>query len=337
MLVDLFFKPFSEAKNKAVMVDGHNIDGLVLSHWKNNRTPPPLKADTSAESVLKLVTSGNADKYIKELNVVTATHFDIDGFVGVAAILNPFFAKKNYDLLKRVAELGDFRKFKTDEMGIQALKICCLINGLEYELYEAPFNEYRQGKRYKSVAKPKFEYFIPKLTDLIYNHENYPAFYEDEYQKVLSDIEYIEKGKVTIEEFPKLDLSIIVSGRPLHYYASFSYAKHDRVISVIEPENYVEFEHKYYTWVDIVSRKTRPRIDLSDIADVLTEKESSQIKWFFTGIEDTAAMLYPSENSNIEKVNLYKSMYRRPRVQSTIPFEQIINLIKNVIREKDSN
>ena len=99
----------------------------------------------------------------------------------------------------------------------------------------------------------------------------------------------------------------------------------------------MEFEHKYYTWVDIVSRKTRPRIDLSEAADFLTTKEEGHIKWFFTGKDDTAAMLYPSENSGMEKVNLYQSMYRRPRVRSSISFETIIDIIKKYISKKEAN
>ena len=81
------FIPFSEVKNKqAIVVDSTHANGFMLSHWKGAPTPAAVQDDTSAAIVLHALRQN-----LPELSLpyVSANHFDIDGFVGVWALLNP--------------------------------------------------------------------------------------------------------------------------------------------------------------------------------------------------------------------------------------------------------
>jgi hypothetical protein len=89
-------------------VDGTVSDSLHFSHWKGNKTPAELKADTSTEIALNLVTSSRRNEFTKGIDLVTNNHFDTDGILSVWTVMIGERAAQYRDLLIAAAEAGEF-------------------------------------------------------------------------------------------------------------------------------------------------------------------------------------------------------------------------------------
>ncbi|HET6992650.1 MAG TPA: DUF6687 family protein, partial [Bacteroidia bacterium] len=118
------FIPFHELNDRnAIIVDGAHSSGLILSHWKGQNNLQEIADDTSAAIVLNAIR-----KNIPGLNpdLITATHFDIDGLVGVWSLFEPEIALQHEPVLKAVARIGDFRELDLSRPeDDDALKIVC--------------------------------------------------------------------------------------------------------------------------------------------------------------------------------------------------------------------
>ena len=91
---------------EVIVVDGLHPNNLVLSHWKGANKINEVAADTSGEIVLNAI-----EKQIDGIECpdISATHFDIDGFVGVFALFFPSQAMQYKEVLTAMARIGDFR------------------------------------------------------------------------------------------------------------------------------------------------------------------------------------------------------------------------------------
>ena len=92
-----------------------SCDGVVggaslhLTHWKDNRTPTALKADTSTEIALNFVGSPLAEAW--KHSAIVNNHFDTDGVLCVATLLDPELARAHRELFIAAAEVGDFQEW----------------------------------------------------------------------------------------------------------------------------------------------------------------------------------------------------------------------------------
>src|SRR2546429_2654685 len=68
-------------------VDGTVDNAIHFSHWKGNETPASVKADTSTEIALNVVSSPNLNELTKGIDLVTNNHFDTDGVLSVWTML----------------------------------------------------------------------------------------------------------------------------------------------------------------------------------------------------------------------------------------------------------
>jgi hypothetical protein len=83
------FQFYSEALADVpkLSVDGTVSNSIHFSHWQGNETAPELKADTSTEIALNLVTSPDRDRYTRNIDLVTNNHFDTDGMLSVWTVM----------------------------------------------------------------------------------------------------------------------------------------------------------------------------------------------------------------------------------------------------------
>jgi hypothetical protein len=95
------------------LVDGA---GLHLTHWRGNRTPAALKADTSTEIALRFVDSTLAPAWADA--PVLNNHFDTDGVLSVWTLLHPEAARARRALLVAAAEAGDFDAWPAERRGL---------------------------------------------------------------------------------------------------------------------------------------------------------------------------------------------------------------------------
>ena len=99
-------------------VDGTVGNSIHFSHWEGNETPFEVKADTSTEIALKLVTSPNRDTLTNGIDLVTNNHFDTDGMLSVWTVMTGERAADHWDVLVAAAEAGDFSEYSS-ETGIR--------------------------------------------------------------------------------------------------------------------------------------------------------------------------------------------------------------------------
>lgn len=88
---------------------------LDLSHWKGNKTPEHLYADTSTEIALNYI-RGGCEPQAGPL--IVNNHFDSDGALAVWALLNTTEALAHADLLVAAASAGDFNEWQEGGMGV---------------------------------------------------------------------------------------------------------------------------------------------------------------------------------------------------------------------------
>src|SRR6266404_6946983 len=100
-------------------VDGTVDNAIHFSHSKVNKTPASVKADTSTEIALNLVSAPNREDLTQGIDLVTNNHFDTDGVLSVWTVLTGEPALELHSQLIAAAEAGDFSELSTED-GVRA-------------------------------------------------------------------------------------------------------------------------------------------------------------------------------------------------------------------------
>lgn len=317
------FIPFHQLRRQpAIVVDSTGLGAsLTLAHWRGAATPERLRDDTSAGSVLRAL--HHPDTSGLEAAAVTANHFDIDGFVGVWALLNPELALQHEPLLRLVATLGDFREIDWQHpLADHALQAVCWLNAEEKARFYEPFGAPARRRREDEASVEKFTWFLPRFAAVLEQPETVRAVWEPEYTRVKRGVAVMQSSAATVRQYPEIGLTVVRTPEPLPYYALFSSSiGTDMVLSLYDGNRY-EFEYKYTTWVDLESRPTLPRLPLDTLTSRLNELETTSRRWTFDGITDTGPLLRLSGKS-LTKVQRYADPDQRPIHASSIPPGQL--------------
>ncbi|MCC9135447.1 DUF6687 family protein [Pontibacter silvestris] len=325
------FIPFSEIKkHKAIVVDSTHANGFMLSHWRGAPTPPEVRDDTSAAMVLNAMKLGLPEL---ELQYVTANHFDVDGFVGVWALLNPEEAMEHEELLRQMALIGDFRELDLNHpLAGEALKLVCWINAKERELFYPPFGAEQMPEPEVTLCPKKFDYFLREFKRVLQDPEWERSAWEDEAASVLLGYRDMYKPETKLTRYPEFGLIIIETPHPVHYYALFSRTiGYDIVLSCYEQNRY-ELEYKYTTWVDIDSRPTLPRLSMAPLAEKLNQLEKSGRRWAFDAVTDTGPLLRLN-GAKLTRMEAYDNPTERGIYTSSIAVDQLKDVITDHFRK----
>ena len=287
-----FFVPFRQLRRQpTIVVDSTGLGAaLTLAHWRGAATPPALRDDTSAGSCLRALhapaTPGLAAR------AVTANHFDIDGFIGVWALLHPELALAHEELLRRTATLGDFRELDWQHpLADHALKLACWLNAEEKARFYEPFGAPARRRREDEASAEKFAWFLPRFTEIMLNPELGRVAWEPEYRRVRQGLAQLSGPLMQRTDYPDIGLAVIRTSEPAPYYALFGpTAGFDWVLSLYDGQRY-ELEGKYTTWIDLESRPTLPRLSLAPLAARLNELEKSSYRWAADPLTDTGPLL----------------------------------------------
>ncbi|OWP62433.1 hypothetical protein CDA63_14185 [Hymenobacter amundsenii] len=312
------FVPFRQLRQQpTIVVDSTGLGAvLTLAHWRGAATPEALRDDTSAGSVLRALhapaTPGLAAA------AVTANHFDVDGFVGVWALLNPELALRHETLLRLVAILGDFREIDWQHpLADHALQLVCWLNAEEKARFYEPFGAPARRQREDEASAEKFSWFLPRFAQVLENPEIGRAAWEPEYQRVRQAVVSLQSLATAVRRYPEIGLTVVQTPTPLPYYALFSPSiGTDMVLSLYSGQRY-EFEYKYTTWIDLESRPTLPRLPLTVLADRLNALETTARRWTHDGITDTGPLLRLSGRT-LNKPQRYADPDQRPIYTSSI-------------------
>ena len=286
------FVPFGELRRQpTIVVDSTGLGAaLTLAHWRGAATPPALRDDTSAGSCLRALHQPSTPGLAAE--AVTANHFDIDGFIGVWALLNPELALAHEELLRLVAVLGDFREIDwQNPLADQALKLACWLNAEEKARFYEPFGAPARRRREDEASAEKFAWFLPQFTEILLDPSRGRAAWEPEYTRVKQAVAAMQGPLTQRTDYPDVGLVVIRTPAPVPYYALFGpTAGFDWVLSLYDGQRY-ELECKYTTWIDLESRPTLPRLPLPPLAARLNELEKSNYRWAADQLTDTGPLL----------------------------------------------
>lgn len=276
-----------------IIVDGAATQNtvLALSHWPKSGTPAGLKRDTSAEIVFAYLDS---PQFQVKADAVSNNHFDEDGLVGIFTLLEPATAERHRDLLIDAAQAGDFGFFTRRDAARIALTLSAFADAetspLPKRIFDLP---------YLDMATELYVELLKVLPQLLTSLNDYRALWESEDAELTASEAFLENGQITIEERPELDLAIVriperLVAQRVHRFtqprqaACHPFALHNRTLCsrlLLLQGNRAEFQYRYEGWVQMVSRKPAPRVDLSRLANELNEEERTPGRWAFDGVD----------------------------------------------------
>ncbi|MBT2557897.1 hypothetical protein J7E24_08880 [Hymenobacter sp. ISL-91] len=313
-----YFVPFQALRRQpTIVVDSTGLGAaLTLAHWRGAATPVALRDDTSAGSALRALHAPATPGL--QARAVTANHFDVDGFVGVWALLNPELALRHEPLLRLVATLGDFREIDWHHpLADHALQLVCWLNAEERARFYEPFGAPARRRREDEASAEKFAWFLPRFAELLENPKAARAAWEPAFAHIKQAVAAVQGPATTVRRYPAIGLTVVQTPEPVPYYALFGPSiGTDMVLSLYDGQRY-EFEYKYTTWIDLESRPTLPRLPLGALADRLNELEKTARRWTHEGITDTGPLLRLSGRA-LSKPQRYADPDQRPIFASSI-------------------
>lgn len=288
------FVPYDQvASIPNIIVDGAGIQNtvLTLSHWPKSGTPVELKRDTSAEIAFAYLDS---PRFHVQADAVSNNHFDEDGLVGIFTLLEPAMAQRHRDLLIDAAQAGDFAFFTRCDAARMAFTLSAFADAESSPLPKRIF-----ALPYPEMASELYVELLQLLPRLLTNLNDYRAFWEGEDAALTASEGLIEQGKIAIEERPELDLAIVrisegLSDSRVHRFTQVRLAEchpfaiHNRTQCsrlLLLHDNRAEFQFRYEGWVQMVSRRPMPRVDLSGLANELNSEEPADADWVFDGVD----------------------------------------------------
>jgi len=327
------FVPFSQLRRQpTIVVDSTGLGAaLTLAHWRGAATPPALRDDTSAGSCLRALHAPATPGLAAQ--AVTANHFDIDGFIGVWALLHPGLALAHEELLRLTATLGDFREIDWQHpLADHALQLACWLNAEEKNRFYEPFGAPARRRREDEASAEKFAWFLPRFADILQHPEVGRAAWEPEYTRVRQAVATLQETHTQRTVYAEIGLVVIRTPQPVPYYALFGpTAGFDWVLSLYDGQRY-ELEGKYTTWIDLESRPTLPRLPLAPLAARLNELESSPYRWGADPLTDTGPLLRLAGRP-LPKAERYADPDGRPIYASSLAASQVEQEVVAFLRQ----
>ena len=273
-------------------VDGTVDNSVHFSHWQGNTTAAAVKADTSTEIALNLVSSPNRDELTHGIELVTNNHFDTDGVLSVWTVLNGERALGLRDKLIAAAEAGDFSELKT----VDAVRASIIIQGTDQPIPEdepgSPIAAQLAGQTIDDEARA-YELVLPEVEKIITKTNDYEHLWREPWSRIANAIESFERGSSEVSELAH-GLSLITLApesfgangfEPSRHTAPFtaisSYAK-GQLFLIGTPVNdgwAYRIDYPYYSWAETVVRPKIARHDFTDCLLQLNELEKSDGEW----------------------------------------------------------
>ena len=286
-------------------VDGTVDNSIHFSHWEGNSTPTEVKADTSTEIALNLVSSPNRAALTQGIELVTNNHFDTDGTLSCWTVLTGERALAYRDLLISAAEAGDFSEYSSDE----GVKVSIAIQGSDQASPNnddgSPLARLLAGEEVDDDARA-YELVLPKVEHLLTHIEEYEPLWREGWESVVAAIESFEKGKSKVVEHA--GISVITLAPELFDGVGFSPTRHSAPYTAISkfakgklfliaiPNSsgwFYRIDYPYYSWAETVVRPYIPRRDLAPALQLLNSRETNPDgRWQSDNREMTSAVKF---------------------------------------------
>lgn len=271
-----------------VVVDGSAQDGttLTLSHWPGSATPDDLRADLSAEIVFRYL---DAPSHHVDVEWVSNNHFDQDGLVGVFALTQPDDAYARRDRLVDIARAGDFSSYDDRDAARAAITMAAL--GAEAGADD---------------GHDAYDAVLPRTIEIVDHVDRFRRHWSDQDAHITATETAIADGTVTVGEVGDVDVAIVTipdgwGERVVQQFSALAtnavhpYALHnatDRLVIVTVQGARVQVQYRYETWVQLATRRPRPRVDLTELAAELTALDTGEDGWTFDGVSTLSPRLH---------------------------------------------
>ena len=273
-------------------VDGTVDNSVHFSHWQGNTTAAEVKADTSTEIALNLVSSPNKNELTQGIELVTNNHFDTDGVLSVWTVLNGERALGLRDKLIAAAEAGDFSELRT----VDAVRASIVIQGTDQPIPDdepgSPIASQLAGENVEDEACA-YELVLPEVEKIITKTNHYEHLWREPWSRIANAIESFERGLSEVSELmPGLSLvtlapeSFGINGfDPSRHTAPFTaisrYAKGQLFLigTPVKDGWAYRIDYPYYSWAETVVRTRIHRHDFADYLLRLNELEKGDGQW----------------------------------------------------------
>ena len=288
-------------------VDGTVPNSIHFSHWEGNETPAEVRADTSTEIALNLVSSPNRAALTKGIELVTNNHFDTDGTLSVWTVLNGQRALTYRELLVDAAEAGDFSEFSS-EAGV---RISLAIQGTDQASPDddtgSPLARVLAGEEIDDDARA-YELILPEIERLLTDIDQYESLWKEGWLKVANALESFEQGSSSVTEVTDTGVSLITLAPEIFSGAGFNPTRHAAPYTAIShyargsffviaiPTDggwFYRLDYPYYSWAETVVRPAVPKRNLDRALQFLNERETSNAgSWQRDTHEMTSALKF---------------------------------------------
>jgi hypothetical protein len=274
-----------------IIVDGAPRPGTVctLSHWPGTPTPKELWDDVSAGIVVRAL--ARPDLLPDDVEVASIDHYDADGVIALGLLCIEGLAADHGPLLVEAACVGDFDVVSSRRAALVAFAVAFLgdVDRAEALLgASAPHGEVMERCAWSATEALRL------LPSLVEDPDRHRTLWVDEADAYDASSRALVEGWASIEDRPEHDLAIVRidvthphaaaavwGGTPLHLAAVHSATERLRVVTIAAGA--VELRYRYESWVRLVSRRPRPRVDLTTVATELTAAETAGARWVFDG------------------------------------------------------
>jgi hypothetical protein len=295
-------------------VDGTVANSLHFSHWQGNKTPASLKADTSTEIALKLVSAHDYAELTQGIELVTNNHFDTDGVMSVWTLLAGERALSLRERLIAAAEAGDFSEYSSDD-GVRA---SIVIQGSDMPLpgeeAGSPLARQLAGGSVTDEAR-SYELVLPLVERVLLHTGDYEPLWRDAWQRIAAALESFARGASKVEEQNDVGLSVVTLAPELFGPQGFDPARHavphtavshharGRLYLIATPTRggwCYRADYPYYSWAETIVRPRVERLDLGQLCERLSALETSNGgSWRPDGNELSSAFKFMDEEGRL--------------------------------------
>jgi hypothetical protein len=198
-----------------------------------------------------------------------------------------------------VAHAGDFGVARTREAARIAFTISAFADRETSPLPPATFTG-----TYPQTSAALYEALLPRVRELVDHPERFEQHWQHEDALLTSSEQAVRERLVAIEEEAALDLAIVTlpehgalvgvhrftQKREAVCHPMAIYRATDHFVLLLVQGRRYEVQQRYETWVQLASRRPRPRVDLSRLATQLSDEEGR--RWIFDGIDRITPRLH---------------------------------------------
>ncbi len=287
-------------------VDGTVANSVHFSHWEGNETPAELKADTSTEIALNLVSSPKRSELTRDIELVTNNHFDTDGILSVWTVLKGERAAELREKLIPAAEAGDFCEYKS-EAGVKA---SIVIQGPDQAAPSdepgSPIASFLAGKKVDDDARA-YDLVLPEVERILTQTDDYEHLWREPWARVATAMESFARGASSVTEFPDASVSLVYLSPEVFGLNGFDPAQHAAPFTAISQHAHgrlfliatplgngwaYRIDYPYYSWAETVVRPRIERHDFSKLLDHLNHQRSPAGLWKLDNREMTSAIKF---------------------------------------------